>query len=588
MKMSVRLRPRLEKLIRGLRRFPASAFFALSAAIFLWLWIWDVPLSLPKEAAFYGIVCIHGFFITLAVALYEEGEAKRVGTKHRKILERAVGAVFFVLSYYVLAETATEGIEPFFAPESLLLIAAYGLTVFFAGRFNREQGFVGYALDMLWQIVVAYIFATVLLCGLGLIFFAARILFDIFRADGWLLSIPILCYIPFMAAVFLSNVSPADGEYNSDDDSFSIFESVMNHIMVPILMLYTAVMYIYFAKILIYFELPETSVVNLVLWPSVLGVFVLFFVDHNRDLQLTYLFRRYYPAATLPLLGLMYYAWFLRVSQYGITENRYMVLAVGIWVFFAMVHFILEKREMHVILPQTLVLILLVAALGGPMSARGVAFRSQKGRLESILVRHGMLEGDKLTPSKTVTQEEQREVTEIVSYLHDRHDTGKIPYLRGLDPENNMEKFFGFHALWVGETAIEESLNVTFAAPLGTAIPVAGYDTSYRAESYSTEGAEPYNAAGDFGTVRSKDRIQVFFGKDHSIPLATIDLESVREKLVALSKKSAEISIEDLAIEGETNGYVYKIYFTNLYFNDAAGDIQITDGATFVVLVKTN
>jgi len=56
----------------------------------------------------------------------------------------------------------------------------------------------------------------------------------------------------------------------------------------------------------------------------------------------------------LPLLAMMFIAMGIRINAYGITENRYFVLAAGLWVTGSMLYLIISKEPRNVYLPASL------------------------------------------------------------------------------------------------------------------------------------------------------------------------------------------------------------------------------------------
>ena len=53
---------------------------------------------------------------------------------------------------------------------------------------------------------------------------------------------------------------------------------------------------------------------------------------------------RYFPKAILPLIVMMFISIGIRINAYGLTENRYYVVALGIWAFLVMIYFAFGKN----------------------------------------------------------------------------------------------------------------------------------------------------------------------------------------------------------------------------------------------------
>lgn len=69
------------------------------------------------------------------------------------------------------------------------------------------------------------------------------------------------------------------------------------------------------------------------------------------------------PKVILPLLLLMFFSIGIRIKAYGVTENRYYVIALSLWVFGVMIYFSLVKKFKNILLPVTLSIIIFISVL---------------------------------------------------------------------------------------------------------------------------------------------------------------------------------------------------------------------------------
>ncbi|WP_068455614.1 DUF4153 domain-containing protein [Aedoeadaptatus pacaensis] len=558
------------------RRFPLSMAFAILAAIFQCLWLHKNDAVVFHVSPYLLVaLAVIGFFTTTAAYLFLEG-ARDKENFHSILLGTWMGILLFlVISGFRLSAMGKEGVDIYTAMPTLLLFAASGLMVFCGGKIHDERRFPAYVLVLLIEIAVAYLYAFVLFGALCLLVVGADVLFGIVDFSSAVMYLATICFMPFMATIFLSRLSAVESGRSPYGAGIHVINNLFNNILAPVLGLYVLLLYVYLAKILILRQLPTTSVVNLILWPMTLAVFVLFMVDHNRDRTAAYYFRKIIPQAALPLLGLMYYAWFLRVHQYGLTENRYMIFAVGLWVAFAMVHFIIQKRELHMILPMTLVAVLLVSVFGGPIGADGVAFRSQKNRLDRILAANHMLKGGEVVPSNNLSVKEKREIQEIVEYLTRHHDVSHVAYLRDANSAEAIERIYGFTPDEGGPV-----MNLNYAMDMASGMDISGYDKIYFIDSYG-EG-DPETSEG-LKTERSRGHLTIYLTEKDTL---TLNLKDVREKIRILRETKEEIEPEDLTMEGEKGGVSYKIYITGTVFFAPMGEVDPDAGISLCILVR--
>lgn len=558
------------------RRFPLSMTFAIMAAIFQCLWLHhDEAMILNASPILFSAVSIIGFFVTTSSYLYLETVREKENFHSLLIGTWMWNFLFLVVSGYRLAAMGKDGIDIYFAMPTLILFAASGLMVFCGGKIHDERRFPAYVLVLIIEIAVAYLYAFVLFGALCLLVVGADVLFGIVDFSKAVTYLATLCFMPIMATIFLSRLSAVESGHKPYGAGIHVINNLFNNILAPVLSLYVLLLYVYLAKILILRQLPTTSVVNLILWPMALAVFVLFMVDHNRDRTAAYYFRKIIPQAALPLLGLMYYAWFLRVHQYGLTENRYMIFALGLWVAFAMVHFIIQKRELHMILPMILIAVLLVSVFGGPIGADGVAFRSQKNRLDRILAANHMLKGGEVVPSNNLSVKEKREIQEIVEYLTQHHDVSHVAYLRDANSSEAIERIYGFTPDEGGPVT-----DLNYSMDMAKGMDISGYDKIYYIDSYGEGDPE---ASEGLKTERSGGRLMIYLDDKHAI---TLDLKDIREKIRILRETKEELEPEDLTMEGEEGGYAYKIYITSTVFFSAQGEVDPDAGISLSILVR--
>lgn len=559
----------------AIRRFPLSMAFALLAAFFQCLWLYDGEATLFNASPIlFSAVSVIGFFVSTASYLYLE-TVREKDNFHSLLMGTWLWVfLFLVISGYRLAAMGREGVDIYFSMPTLTLFAASGIMVFCGEKIHDERRFPAYVLVLLIEIFVAYLYAFVLFVALCLLAVGADVLFGVVDFSSAVMYLATICFMPFMAQIFLSRLSTVEGGRNPYGTGIHIINNLFNNILAPILGLYVLLLYLYAAKIIILRELPTTSVVNLILWPMALAVFVLFMVDHNRDRTGAYYFRKAMPPAALPLLGLMYYAWFLRVHQYGLTENRYMIFALGLWVAFAMVHFIIQKRELHLILPMILIAVLLVSVFGGPISADGVAFRSQKKRLDTILVANHMLKGGEVVPSGNLSVKEKREIQEIVEYLTRNHDVSHVAYLRDANSSEAMERIYGFTPDNDGPVT-----DLNYAMDMERGVDIAGYDKAYFIDTYGSEDSDTSGLKAE----RIRGSVTVHLNDEDSV---TVNLKDVREKIRILRQTKGEIEPEDLAMEGEKSRCAYKIYVTGTVFFSTQGEVDPDAGISLCVLLR--
>jgi hypothetical protein len=107
----------------------------------------------------------------------------------------------------------------------------------------------------------------------------------------------------------------------------------------------------------------------------------------------------------IPLLVLLILAIWKRVGHYGITESRYILMVLALWLSGMTFYFLLSKTQNIKVIPISLSIIALLAVYG-PQSAFSVSKHSQLARFKRM---------------KPDNKEDQIERNEIIEYLVAQH-----------------------------------------------------------------------------------------------------------------------------------------------------------------------
>ena len=155
------------------------------------------------------------------------------------------------------------------------------------------------------------------------------------------------------------------------------------YIFIPAVIIYAAIFYIYFGKMLYLSSLLKSLISYIVVFYVICGFIshVLIYPEYvnskkswiSRYIKLFYL-------SLIPLLVLYFYAVIIRINDYGIAVNRGFLLLLGVWFILATIYFIVSKSKNIIILPSTL-LLLLITSYAGTLSIYNTSMYSQTKRL---------------------------------------------------------------------------------------------------------------------------------------------------------------------------------------------------------------
>ncbi len=168
------------------------------------------------------------------------------------------------------------------------------------------------------------------------------------------------------------------------------------------------------------------------------------------------LFWRYWVwLAALPV-ALLFIAVSRRIADYGLTEQRYLMVLIGVWALILAAFRLAQGARFDLrLLPGVLALLLLAASLG-PGGAIGLSVLSQKAELASILTGKGVLVDGKIVPggegaAETPLGGVAARARAIEWYLNTHHSLGLLapwfeghpddPFAPGKTPEETARGF---------------------------------------------------------------------------------------------------------------------------------------------------
>ena len=288
-----------------------------------------------------------------------------------------------------------------------LLLASLVLALTLAGHLGRRE-----TNETLWLFnhrlwlgaLLAGVGAGLLGIGLSAIHETIKLLFGltVFRnAQEYIWAVSLLLVAPVSFLAFAPRrFSDPITEAERQDFTMRAAAALVKFVLVPLLLVYTAILYAYAAKIALAWELPKGTLGAMVVGYLFAGAATLLLGYPSRETGglLVRLFWRYWVwLAALPV-ALLFIAVSRRIADYGLTEQRYLMVLIGVWALILAAFRLVQGSRFDLrLLPGVLALILLAAAFG-PGGAIGLSVLSQKAELASILAAKGMLVEGKIVP----------------------------------------------------------------------------------------------------------------------------------------------------------------------------------------------
>lgn len=152
-------------------------------------------------------------------------------------------------------------------------------------------------------------------------------------------------------------------------------------VLIPLLIIYVVILYLYSIKILINWELPRGWVSYLVLVYSMVRILALLLVHPLRGddaKSWVRIFGKMFYYTLIPLLVLLFVAIFTRLLEYGFTEARYYVVLLALWLTLVVGYFALKKNPGIKFIPISLFVFGIFSLLMPFANAFSVAKQSEK------------------------------------------------------------------------------------------------------------------------------------------------------------------------------------------------------------------
>ncbi|MEG1254875.1 DUF4153 domain-containing protein [Clostridium sp.] len=407
----------------SMKRFPIAILLSVATVIILIYisetskWQWDNGLQRI------AMVLALGVPVYLCIQLYLERKNKQ-DEKSRFIYYGIAACCLIAYGYFFLKDLNMVEITRYIG-----FIIVFLLSFLFIPYVDKDDNFEMYVIKILGRFFTTVVYSVVLYLGLVAILFTVNYLLEIrvepeFYYYTWLIVVGV-----FAQCFFLGGI-PSKGETITVKQYPKGLKVLMLYIIMPLISIYTVILYIYFGKIIVTMKWPEGLVSHLVLWYGVISVGTLFLIssmiNHSGWVKK---YTNVFPKVILPLIIMMFVSMGIRVNAYGITENRYFVLALGIWVFGIMLYYSFSKRRKNIILPISLAIITFIS-ICGPLSSYSLSKYSQNKRFEKIITRNNMVEnGEVIKATGEVSKEDQQEISSILHYFERNHHLKDVKYI---------------------------------------------------------------------------------------------------------------------------------------------------------------
>lgn len=377
--------PSIDTLWTSLRnillRFPLQSLIALFA-MSLWLSIADNyagdSVNIIHKLVALSIVA---FTVSLSIALFAE-------SRNFSFLLSICIQAFFIASSYSIAFFIYPEYFRTDVLKIILLILAGHLTVSFSAYINRSSlSFWNFNKTLFLRFFTSILFSAVLYIGLAIALFSIESLFQ-FDFDGDVYyKLFIIIAAGFNTLFFLDGIPSNLTELPEVNEYPKALKIFTQYVLIPLLTIYLAILLVYELKIVSSMQLPDGMVSILIMGYSVFGLLsylLIYPISKGSKPGWITQFSKLFFWFMLPLLILLFVAIFVRIKDYGVTESRYFIVILAIWLAGITIYFIVKKEPDIKIVPIS-IFIATILTIVGPQSASSISRKSQQFRLTQYI-----------------------------------------------------------------------------------------------------------------------------------------------------------------------------------------------------------
>ncbi|MCP4457968.1 MAG: DUF4153 domain-containing protein [Cytophagales bacterium] len=441
-------------------RFPLtllSALIGVSVAVYLVEFDHDIDNQLPFVNLL--LVSALGLVLFFSINIYKDKKQK---FNPPSWLLSLIGLILLLLIYFTLpGSEETNNISQPYIRYTIYNVVAH-LLVSFAPFISKGEinGFWQYNKMLFLRFCLSILYSGFVYIGLVLALVSLNLLFDADIDGERFFQLFIIVFGLFNTWFFISGVDRELDSLEEKTDYPKGLKTFAQYVLLPLLILYLIILYAYVAKIVGLWDWPKGIVSYLIVCVAVLGIltFLLIYPFGEKEKEhWISKFSKFFYYTLLPLTAVLFIAIVIRIDDYGLTVNRYLIVELGLWLLFVSLYFIVGAKNIKVI-PMSLAGMILITSIG-PWGMFGVSESSQVGRLETILSANGLLTDAQIINEPVLelgdndyyvlqdsnknelllTDSLKNEVYSILDYLDDHHGFDKLNHWFVQNPDSVMK-----------------------------------------------------------------------------------------------------------------------------------------------------
>lgn len=557
----------IDDIVATAKRFPLSCLCILICSLIFTGLLYDILESKDFIASVILPVCVLGYFWFGGLAVCHQS---RPISLQKYGFIAAIGLLVLYIISFGLGEFGG-GTRVVAVVGSLVAFVTYA--PFIRGGYHDDDFWV-YNRRLWFGVFFSCLAAILFYAGVALAIQTMQYLFDIDLGEKIFGVTVIVCFSILAPLYSLSFVPQTFNEGAAECHSPKPMTFFVSWLLIPLILFYLFILYAYFIKAGVAGEIFKNQVIYMIAGFAGLGVFgyLVSWPLHKNGAAIITLFQRIiFPVLLIPT-GVMAYSIYVRIHDYGITENRYIIVLIGIW----LAVIIAAKlwgclRLWHII---ALLSLLFFMGSWGPWSIYNMSIASQESRLESVLTRNGLLDNAAIIPAKDpakIPQEDKVQISSIYDYLISHHTMEKDNAIYGY-----RDRAAFFNAMNIDYIAMYDRQNYNATgqqkfryaynrSDYNDVIAVSGYD--YYVHSVNLNDGKTYDLVGVGMTFSLSDNI-ITLATDGGNPMK-INMDDFTSAMDALRVKDGQNENDndrpdDFVINADNQSYAVTLRVRNV------------------------
>ena len=437
---------KLKNLQKTIKLYPMVLLAIFIATIFAIMVIWNIEVGAFNSTLTTDLLISSLYFAMsyMIVKLIITDKNIEITKGKKALVYTIVSVIMGLVSYFLIIKVD----KSFVLRNQIIQIGLFAtlfVGMFVAGHFNVRVDYADYAVKIVLSIIESLIYCVTIFIGIVAILFTTKELFKLqFNLSNVIVSCAAVIFLLLNASIILSKFPLKYSDENLKIKWLLPFKFLFTRIIAPIFLIYGFILLLYIIKVVVLKTIPNNIITNLILWYGLFSVVVLFISKTVED-KFINVYNKIQPIILLILSVMMFYSIGIRISYYGVTEERYLVVVGGIFIVISMIYYLFFNKKTYITIPTTFLILALISSVG-PLSAYNISRIDQKAKLEKMLVEENLLVDGKIKSQNNVNPAKIKEIKDKLDYFVVKHSAKELPYLgdKFTTSQEDMNRVFGF------------------------------------------------------------------------------------------------------------------------------------------------